>query len=83
MNREKKKKIALLVILVLLWAYLVWFSLGCDADAQYCHLSWRRYFSYWYQRWVAYPVWCCGYSCVPACQNYYGGWGPCDYTMGR
>lgn len=71
----------LLAVLVLLTAIAIWITLQQEVQAQYCHLEWRSYWSYWYGRRVSYPVWCCGLGynkrCQVACLNRYGGYGPC------
>lgn len=67
------------LLFIIILAATVWMLLVSIADAQYCYL-WQHYDWRWYKyRWVKinYPVWCCGYTCVPACRTLYGGWGPC------
>lgn len=72
---KTNKRLAMVFLVLLVIALYVTFNVS--VQAQYCQLKWYKYFSYWYQYWISFPMWCCGYSCVPACQNYYGGWGPC------
>ena len=77
MTKEKKKQVGLLIVAVLLWAFIVWFSLGYDADAQepyYPHVRWGQGTAPWYYYTPSYRA--------PAdCFNYYGAHVPCAYPV--